>query len=79
MEYIELDIKDRIGTVTLNRPDKRNALNFEFVAELKEAFTLLEDNNDVKLIVLNARGPAFCAGAENSSCQRLERHFRDRS
>lgn len=72
MEYIELDIKDRIGTVTLNRPDKRNALNFEFVAELKEAFTLLEDNNDVKLIVLNARGPAFCAGADLGYLQKLQ-------
>jgi len=72
MEYIELDIKDRIGTVTLNRPDKRNALNFEFVAELKEAFTLMEDNNDVKLIVLNARGPAFCAGADLAYLQKLQ-------
>jgi methylglutaconyl-CoA hydratase len=72
MEYIELDIKDRIGTITLNRPDKRNALNFELIAELKEAFTSMENNDDVKLIILNARGPAFCAGADLAYLQKLQ-------
>ena len=40
MEHIELEIKERVGTITLNRPDKRNALNFELIAELKEAWAL---------------------------------------
>ena len=73
MEYIELEIKDRVGTITLNRPDKRNALNFEFVEELKEAFALMENNDDVKVIVLNARGPAFCAGADLAYLEKLQR------
>jgi methylglutaconyl-CoA hydratase len=72
MEYIELDIKDRIGTITLNRPEKRNALNFELVSELKEAFTLLEGDQNVKVIVLNAKGPAFCAGADLAYLQKLQ-------
>ena len=72
MEYIELEIKDRVGTITLNRPDKRNALNFEFVEELKNAFALMENNGDVKVIVLNAKGPAFCAGADLAYLQKLQ-------
>ncbi|HMG88606.1 MAG TPA: enoyl-CoA hydratase-related protein [Chryseolinea sp.] len=72
MEYINLDIKNRIGTITLNRPEKRNALNFELVSELKEAFTSLESDDNVKVIVLNAKGPAFCAGADLAYLQKLQ-------
>jgi methylglutaconyl-CoA hydratase len=72
MEYIELDVKERIGTITLNRPKKRNALNFELVSELKEAFNSFERNESVKVIVLNAKGPAFCAGADLAYLQKLQ-------
>jgi methylglutaconyl-CoA hydratase len=72
MEYIELDVKERIGTVTLNRPKKRNALNFELVSELKEAFTSFEQDESVKVIVLNAKGSAFCAGADLAYLQKLQ-------
>lgn len=72
MKYIEVDIKDRIGTITLNRPEKRNALSFELVGELKEAFTSMERDDDVKVVILNARGTAFCAGADLAYLQSLQ-------
>ena len=72
MEYIELEIKERIGTITLNRPNKRNALNFELVSELKEAFTSFERDESVKVIVLKAKGTAFCAGADLAYLQKLQ-------
>jgi methylglutaconyl-CoA hydratase len=72
MEYIELEIRNRIGTITLNRPEKRNALNFELVAELKEAFTAYEKNDEVKVIILKAKGQAFCAGADLAYLQKLQ-------
>ena len=72
MKYIEVDIKDRIGTITLNRPEKRNALSFELVGELKEAFISMEQNDNVKVVVLNARGSAFCAGADLAYLQNLQ-------
>jgi methylglutaconyl-CoA hydratase len=72
MEYIELDIKGRIGTITLNRPEKRNALNFELVSELNEAFSLFEGDQNVKVIVLNANGAAFCAGADLAYLKKLQ-------
>lgn len=72
MDYIQIEIKNRTGIITLNRPEKRNALNFELVAELKAAFTAMENSDEVKVVVLNARGPAFCAGADLAYLQRLQ-------
>ncbi|MYM29383.1 enoyl-CoA hydratase/isomerase family protein [Duganella sp. CY15W] len=54
----------RIGTVTLNRPDVRNAFNETTIAEIKQAFSELGEDADLRAIVLAANGPAFCAGAD---------------
>src|SRR5687768_15038127 len=72
MKYITYAVKDRIGFITLNRPEKRNALNFELVAELKEAFTRAENDVDVKVIILKAAGEAFCAGADLEYLRQLQ-------
>lgn len=72
MEFVQTSIKDRIGYISLNRPDKRNALNFQFVSELKEAFQSFSKNTDVKVIILKAEGIAFCAGADLEYIQQLQ-------
>lgn len=64
MKFVEVEIKERVGYIILNRPDKRNALNAEFVEELKQAFREAEKNDSIKVIVLKANGSAFCAGAD---------------
>jgi methylglutaconyl-CoA hydratase len=66
MDYqtLTVTITDRIGTVTLNRPDLRNAFNELCIAELALAFDELGRNELVRAIVLAANGPAFCAGAD---------------
>jgi methylglutaconyl-CoA hydratase len=64
MNFIEYSVADRIGWIALNRPEKRNALSHQLVSELKEAFALAKEDNSVKVIVLRARGEAFCAGAD---------------
>jgi len=74
MEYIQYEVKNRIGYITLNRPDKRNALSYDVVTELKEAFTEAEQDNDVKVIVLRANGKAFCAGADLAYIQQLQKN-----
>src|SRR5690606_39689584 len=53
-----------IATVTLNRPEIRNAFNDEMIAELTEVFTALGADDDIRVIVLAAAGKAFCAGAD---------------
>lgn len=74
MDFIQYETKNRIGYITLNRPDKRNALSYDVVSELKEAFTKAESDDDVKVIVLKANGKAFCAGADLSYIQQLQKN-----
>ncbi len=66
MEYetLTVAIASKVATVTLNRPDVRNAFNEFTIAELSLAFNELGRNDDVRAIVLTANGPAFCAGAD---------------
>ena len=67
---IELKIEDKIATITLNRPEKRNALNSDMVRGLKAAF---EEANasEVKIIHLRAEGDVFCAGADLAHMESL--------
>jgi enoyl-CoA hydratase len=60
-----VDISDGIGTVSINRPKALNALNRETVLELREVFRELENNPDVKVMILTGAGDrAFVAGAD---------------
>jgi methylglutaconyl-CoA hydratase len=66
MQYtmLEVAVFERVATVTLNRPDVRNAFNEAMIAELSDAFRQLDTRDDVRAIVLAAKGAAFCAGAD---------------
>lgn len=61
---LKISVDDYVATVTLARPDKRNAFNDEVIAELNQAFTQLGSSEQVRVIVLAAEGKAFCAGAD---------------
>ena len=74
---IEIKVADMIATVTLNRPEKRNAFNDEVIAELDRAFRLLGQNTEVRAIVLAARGKAFCAGADLGWMRAMADYSRD--
>lgn len=74
MEYknILLDINEHIGLVTLNRPDKLNALNHETLVELKEVFERLKSDENIFVIILTGSGEkAFVAGADISEINKL--------
>jgi len=60
-----------VTTITLNRPEVRNAFNDEVIAELTQAFTQLGQDPQVRAIVLAANGPAFCAGADLNWMRRM--------
>ncbi|MRW90261.1 enoyl-CoA hydratase/isomerase family protein [Duganella sp. FT80W] len=66
MSYTTLTIthEDHVATVTLNRPDVRNAFNETSISEIKQAFSELGEDAALRAIVLAANGPAFCAGAD---------------
>lgn len=77
MKLVDYSVKDRIGFITLNRPEKRNALSFELVEELKINFARAEGDDGVKVIVLRANGETFCAGADLSYLQKLQNFSRE--
>ena len=64
MKHLLIDVAGHIATVTLNRPEVRNAFNDEVILEMTQAFTELGARADVRCIVLAANGTAFCAGAD---------------
>ena len=61
-ECMLLEISDHIATVTLNRPEKMNALNWTAYDELEGIFRDLQKNPDVRCIILTGAGRAFCSG-----------------
>ena len=74
MGLVAYTVADRIATITLNRPEKRNALNAEMVTELKKAFTKAAEDDEAKVIVLAAAGDAFCAGADLAYLEQLQQN-----
>ena len=63
-QTLDISIDGKVATITLNRPDVRNAFNETTIAEIKQAFEEVGGNEGVRAIVLAANGPAFCAGAD---------------
>ena len=62
--YLIVDEKDNVLTITLNRPDKRNAFHMPLANELAYALAYAHYTNSVWCVVLKANGPVFCAGAD---------------
>ena len=61
-----LEFQSSIAIVTLNRPSKRNALSLELMRELSGLLSVLEQDQDVRCIIIGAAGKAFCAGHDLS-------------
>src|SRR5436189_4430114 len=53
-----------IGTITLNRPERLNAITFEVYHELTDFFAQLRDDKDVRVVVITGAGRAFCSGGD---------------
>ncbi|HTJ65644.1 MAG TPA: enoyl-CoA hydratase [Alphaproteobacteria bacterium] len=62
MEHILYEVRDRVGVITLNRPNQRNAQNKQLLVELDHAWDMAAEDPQVKVIVLKANGPHFSAG-----------------
>jgi enoyl-CoA hydratase len=63
-ECVLFEVSDRIATITLNRPDARNALSSEVLRLLPERMREAEARDDVDVVVLTGTDPAFCAGLD---------------
>lgn len=63
-EVFDLEIADAIASLSLNRPRVRNAMNAAFWRELPEIVRLLDGDPAVRVVILRAEGPHFCAGID---------------
>ncbi|NTV45342.1 MAG: enoyl-CoA hydratase/isomerase family protein [Chlorobiales bacterium] len=61
---LKYETKQRVLSLSLNRPEKRNALNPELVTELRDALQKAEADENIRVIVLQSEGKAFCAGLD---------------
>jgi methylglutaconyl-CoA hydratase len=68
---ITYNLKNDIGIIKLNRPDKRNALHPDLVKQMKEKLNDVREDDKVKVIIITGEGKAFCAGADLSYLNEL--------
>ena len=64
MHYVSVTTEGSVCTITLNRPEKRNAVHGPMAAELRTAFIQFEENPSLSVAVLTGAGGNFCAGAD---------------
>ncbi|HYZ90773.1 MAG TPA: crotonase/enoyl-CoA hydratase family protein [Actinomycetota bacterium] len=63
-EQIEYRVEDKVATVTLNRPDRLNAFTAQMMSELLDVFDEIDNDNDVRAVIVTGAGRGFCAGAD---------------
>src|SRR5574342_217396 len=63
-KHFQWTVKDRVATVTLNRPERKNPLTFESYAELRDTFHRLQYVDDVRAVVFTGEGGNFCSGGD---------------
>jgi methylglutaconyl-CoA hydratase len=71
---IKYELKNNIGIIKLNRPEKRNALHPELVKSMKEKLLQIRDDDDVKALIITGEGKVFCAGADLSYLSELRNY-----
>lgn len=64
MKAVHYERDGHIGRITLNRPEKRNAINWELTTELNESLGLAKADDEVRVVVVTGAGPSFCAGID---------------
>jgi enoyl-CoA hydratase/carnithine racemase len=63
-EHFLMDVRDRVATIRLNRPERKNPLTFESYAELRDTFRSLPYATDVDVVVFASNGGNFCSGGD---------------
>jgi len=71
MPAVLIDVADHVMTVTLNRPEKKNAVNCEVMCHLYDAWQRVDADDDVRCAILTGNGDTFCAGMDLSEIPKL--------
>ncbi len=70
-QVLRYEVEGGVATLTLNRPDKRNALNGELVSALKDALDRAEADASVRVVAIAGEGKDFCSGADLAELERI--------
>lgn len=70
-QKIIYSVEQAVARITLNRPEKRNALNDEVVTELKDAMRLSASDENVRVVLITGAGKDFCSGADLAALQKI--------
>ncbi|HKX37295.1 MAG TPA: enoyl-CoA hydratase-related protein, partial [Burkholderiales bacterium] len=62
--HFQWRVEDRVGVITLDRPERKNPLTFESYAELRDLFFALKAEKDIRAVVLCGAGGNFCSGGD---------------
>lgn len=73
MKYLLLDVREKVATVTINRPDKGNALAPDVLEEIETLFTELGERDDVHVILFTGGEKYFSAGFDLNEIRKLEK------
>jgi enoyl-CoA hydratase/carnithine racemase len=63
-KHFKWEVKERVATITLNRPERKNPLTFDSYAELRDTFHKLQYASDVRVVVFTGEGGNFCSGGD---------------
>jgi enoyl-CoA hydratase len=63
-DVLDVEVADRVAVATLDRPERRNALNNDLLEAITATMRALDEDGDVDVIILTGRDPAFCAGLD---------------
>ena len=63
-EHIRYEVADGVGTITIDRPEKRNAMTFQMLAEFIETVRRAGTDDDARVVIVTGAGGAFCAGTD---------------
>lgn len=74
MPSLHFQVEQRVAIITLNRPEKRNALNGELVEELSGALLKAEQDANVRAVILKANGNTFCSGADLDQLRAMQQN-----
>jgi methylglutaconyl-CoA hydratase len=61
---IKYSVKNNTGLIMLNRPEKRNALSTKLIEAIKDKLKAIEENDEIKCLIISGEGSSFCAGAD---------------
>jgi len=65
-QVVLVEKKDRVSTLTLNRPEKKNALNLEMIGALQAEVDRISGSEEVRVLIIQGAGDAFCSGVDKS-------------